>query len=292
MRIGTNLWPGYGPLYLARARGYLRPGDVRLVEMPSASDVMDALRLGQLEGGALTLDETLTLLAEGQDLVVILVFDISVGADMILVRDNIQTLGDLASRRIGVETTAVGALMVKSALDMAQLSDDQVKIVHMPLNDHLAAFRAHRIDAAVTFEPYASELRRAGAHVLFDSSAIPGQIVDVLAVRRSALQERRDALSGLLGAYYQARNELHTDPDESLKIINARLQATPEDLPHLFDGLDLPDENANVQLLSGNPSPLERSAQQLADVMLRQKLLPRSLFITGITSVIPAEGAQ
>lgn len=289
LRIGTNLWPGYETLYLAREQGYLNDRDIKLVELPSSYDVMDAIRLGHLEGGALTLDETLTLIAEGQDLVIVLVFDISAGADVIMARDNIQTLSDLASRSIGVETTAVGALMIKSALEMGELTPEQVRIIHMPLSQHLAAFRAHQIDAAVTYEPYASELARAGAHRLFDSEAILGQVVDVLAIRRSVLQEHRDRLARLMEAYFHALAELQQHPAQMLPLMNLRLKATDDDLPHLLDGLELPDANVNRQMLSGSPSPLERTAQQLADVMVRQKLLPRAVFITGLTEFVPAE---
>ena len=289
LRIGSNLWPGYEPLYAARELGYLNTERIKLVELPSASDVMDSIRLGNLEGGALTLDETLSLIAEGEDMVVILVFDISAGADMLLVRDNIHTLPELAGRNIAVETTAVGALMVKSALDMAGLNATQVNIIHMPLTDHLAAFRAHRIDAAVTFEPFATELKNAGAHVLFDSTAIQGQIVDVLAVKRSAINERLSDLRHLLRAYYQVHEAIRTAPDSVMPVLNMRLKTVADEVPHLLDGLQLPDAELNRELLSGSPAPLERTAQQLATVMLRQKLLPKSLLVNDMTQVIEPE---
>ena len=289
LRIGSNLWPGYEPLYAARELGYLNTERIKLVELPSASDVMDSIRLGNLEGGALTLDETLSLIAEGEDMVVILVFDISAGADMLLARDNIHSLPELAGRNIAVETTAVGALMVKSALDMAGLKASQVNIIHMPLTDHLAAFRAHHIDAAVSFEPFSSELRKAGAHVLFDSSAIQGQIVDVLAVKRSAINERLSDLRHLLRAYYQIHEAIRTAPDSVMPVLNMRLKTVADEVPHLLDGLLLPDAELNRELLSGSPAPLERTAQQLATVMVRQKLLPKSLLVNDMTRPIEPE---
>jgi len=283
LRVGTNVWPGYEPLYLARERGYLPESAVRLSELTSASDVMDALRLRHLEAGALTLDEALSLLAEGEDLVIVLVFDISAGADIIVARNSIESLPQLAGKTIALETNAVGALMLQSALNMAGLSPDQVTIRHMPPADHTRAFRAHRIDAAVTFEPYASELLRAGAHTLFDSRAIPGQIVDVLVVQRSALDEHRQQISTLIRAYFRAQEEIRQQPDKALPILNQRLKLSAENIPHMFDGLELPDQAANHRLLSGSPSPLERSAQQLAVLMKQQHLLSQSLTVNDIT---------
>ncbi len=39
LRIGTNVWIGSEPLYLARELGKLDPAVVQLVEYPSASEV-------------------------------------------------------------------------------------------------------------------------------------------------------------------------------------------------------------------------------------------------------------
>ena len=91
LRVGSNVWPGYEFLYLAREKG-LYDESIRLVELASASDVMDALRAGDIEAGALTLDETITLASEGVDLVVVLVFDISAGADVLMTKPSITRL--------------------------------------------------------------------------------------------------------------------------------------------------------------------------------------------------------
>lgn len=45
LRIGTNVWIGSEPLYLARELGHLDPKVVRLVEYPSASEVLRATLL-------------------------------------------------------------------------------------------------------------------------------------------------------------------------------------------------------------------------------------------------------
>jgi NitT/TauT family transport system substrate-binding protein len=76
LRIGTNVWPGYEPLYLARDLGHYNETPVNLIEFTSASSVIHALRNGMIEGATLTLDEVLTLLSDGFDLKVILAPDI------------------------------------------------------------------------------------------------------------------------------------------------------------------------------------------------------------------------
>lgn len=283
LRVGTNVWPGYEPLYLARANGYYSDG-IKLVELPSASDVIDALRMGQLEAGALTLDEVLSLVQEGEDLVVILVFNTSMGADVMLARPDIRSLSDLRGRTIATETTAVGALMLHGALAQAGLNISDVSVRHLPLTEHLEAYRNGRADAVITFEPYASALAAAGAELLFDSSAIPGQIVDVLAVRRDALHAQHHNLKLLLDGYFRARHDMTDDPLASLRVMNQRLKMPEDELPRLFDGMLLPGIAQNSELLSGAPSQLTRSSETLATLMQQQQLLPAVPVLERFTS--------
>ena len=59
LRIGTNVWTGSEPLYLARDLGYLDPRTVQLVEYPSASEVLRAFRNQAIDGAVISLDEVL-----------------------------------------------------------------------------------------------------------------------------------------------------------------------------------------------------------------------------------------
>src|ERR1700704_6268311 len=77
LRIGTNVWIGCEPLYLARELGYLNPKSVQLVEYPSASEVMRAFRNQAIDGMVISLDELFALVADGLQPRAILVVDVS-----------------------------------------------------------------------------------------------------------------------------------------------------------------------------------------------------------------------
>ncbi len=283
LRVGSNVWPGYEFLYLAREKG-LYDESIRLVELASASDVMDALRAGDIEAGALTLDETITLASEGVDLVVVLVFDISAGADVLMTKPSITRLEDLRGQRIAVETTALGAVMLEGALAKAGLPIEAVQVRHLSLREHLEAYQRGEIDAAITFPPYDSALAAAGAVRRFDSRAIPGRIVDVLAVRRDALDGHKQSVQALVQGYFGARKAWQEAPDEALTIINRRLKLPADELPGAFDGLHLPDTDEMRTMLTGEPAPLEVSARALGALMHQNKLLAEAPMLPALAS--------
>ena len=124
LRVGTNVWPGYEPLYLARELGYFEAGPVSLEEYASATDVIRAFRNHAIEAAAVTLDEALLLVDSGQRPRVVLVMDVSNGADVILGQAGMQQLVDLKDRRIGVEHGALGAYVLSRALTLAGMTLD------------------------------------------------------------------------------------------------------------------------------------------------------------------------
>ena len=84
LRIGTNVWIGSEPLYLARELGRLDSKTIQLVEYPSASEVLRAFRNQAIDGMVISLDELFGLAVDGLQPRVILVVDVSNGADAVV----------------------------------------------------------------------------------------------------------------------------------------------------------------------------------------------------------------
>ncbi len=291
LRLGLNTWPGYETLVLARELGYFDAADIHLVEMPSATEVMHAMRTGALEVAALTLDETLMLLQSGLNLKVLLVMDISDGGDVLLARPELSSIKALKGKRIGVENTALGAMMLDSALSMGQLAVDDIRIVSMTVDRHFQAFQQGQVDALVTFEPVTSRLQAKGAITLFDSSQIPGRILDVLVVRSDVLKAQTDNLVNLLRGHFRALNYLHEHPAEAHRLMAPRLGISPAELATAYKGLKQPNRQENLELFTGHPSALQQRALHLIDLMKSKNLLILKPDVGSLVAIEPLEAA-
>lgn len=283
LRVATNVWPGYEPLYLARSLGLYDKSPIRLVEMPSTSQTLHALSNGTVEAAALTLDEALNQLqAANGALRVLLVMDISNGADALLAREDIADTHALRGKRVGVENTATGAVVLDAALESAKLTAEDIQIVPMTVNDHLSAWNRHDVDALVTFEPIRSQLLNAGAHELFNSSQIPGRILDVLVVRADAIDQHRATLKTLVAGYFSAHAHILHNPQDAALRMAPRLKTEPSQVMSLFNGLKLPDLAENRQWLSGSDAKLQQAAAELAKLMREHQLLQFDISVDGM----------
>ena len=272
LRVGTNVWPGYELLYLARKLSLLNP-DIRLVEFTSATAVSHALRSGSVEAGALTLDEVITLRAQGVRLRVPLVLDFSNGADAIMARPGLGKTG-WRGLRVSVETTATGALMLDAFMRKHGLRRRDLKITPATPEMHADFYRRGVVDACVTFEPTKEKLVRLGARSIFDSSEIQGQVVDVIAVREELLEAQGQRLRKLATAYFLAERFFRENPGRSAYIMAPRLGLVPADIPRVFRGLRIANLSENQDFLHGPRPRLQEAAGQLAKLMEKEGLIP------------------
>ena len=139
LRIGANRWLGYAPIYLADDLGWMQQSHLRLVEYPHATGVLRGYRNGLLDAALLTLDEALILQSSGLPVQILLVADVSEGADVLFAKSTITRLEQLRGQRIGVENSALGAYFLSRILDLAKLDRADVQIFDMPIIEHLKA---------------------------------------------------------------------------------------------------------------------------------------------------------
>jgi len=276
LAVGTNVWPGYEPLYLARNLGYYNDS-IRLVEYSSATEVLRAIRNKLIDVAALTLDEVLLLRQSGVDVRIVLVTDISNGGDVIVARPGIESLADLKGRKVGVESTALGAYVLTRALQKVGLTPADVQVVPIEVASHYMAYTDNVMDAVVTFEPVRSQLLRDGAHLVFDSSQIPGEIVDVMVVREEVLAGKEEQIQGLISGWFKALTYLSVNPNDASKRMTGRLNLSPEEVLASYEGLILPDPEGNLDMFDESQAlSLIQTAKNLTTIMIEANLLDRS----------------
>jgi NitT/TauT family transport system substrate-binding protein len=279
LRIGTNVWIGSEPLYLARELGRLDPAAVQLVEYPSASEVLRAFRNQAIDGMVISLDELFELAVDGLQPRIILVVDVSNGADVVVGRRGMKTMRDLKDKSVAVESGALGAFVLSRALALNGMQASDVNVVHLESNEQPGAFEKGDVDGAVTFDPYRAQFLKAGAATLFDSTQIPGEIVDLLAVRASVVDKEPKAIQALLTGWFGAIDYIKREPVDAARRMGIRQQTSGEQFQQAQQGLHVPTREENLRMLGGPQPELAVTGRRLMALMLEAKLLRSELQI-------------
>lgn len=275
LKIAAHPWPGYELLFLAQREGWLTEKLVKLQTTASASESLQALANGSADAAALTLDEMLKARGNGIPLTAVLVFDLSAGADVVMARPGITSLRQLAGKRIGVEQSALGALVLQLTLQAAGLDQTRISVVPVTPDNHLEVWQAQQLDAVITYEPVASRLGSQGARIIHDSRSMPGMIFDLLAVRTDLLHSRAEGLRAAVAGHFKALEHLQHNPQDAAYRMAGRLKLAPRQVLDTFRGLELPALYANQGYLGGAVPGIFAAARMLNDLMVAKGMLKR-----------------
>jgi NitT/TauT family transport system substrate-binding protein len=158
---------------------------------------------GEAVGCAMTIMDALDMPASGGiDCDVLVVGDYSDGNDG-LVLFNGKTIADVKGRQVLIVKDSVSSYLLSEALKAGGLHDADVTEVNTSDSNIGATFAASGDHGAtVTWNPILMQVRNLPkATLVFDSSKIPGEIQDLLVVRRDAPDAVKKAL---VGAWYEA----------------------------------------------------------------------------------------
>lgn len=272
LKIAVQPWCGYQFIFLAEVEGWLPKEGLKLLRTTNASESVKLLKQGLADGAALTLDEVLLLRDQGMDLSVVAILDISAGADVLLAKPSIQNWSDVKGKRIGVETTSLGAVMLSKFLDAARLQRDDVTVV--PINEnHIAAWENNHLDIIQAYEPTLSQLQNKGLVPIFDSRNMPQTILDVLAVRTDIAERYADTLRGLIAGHFDALKFWRHNPFDAESHLSGLLGVKPEEVKRVYQGLDLPDALYNSEYLLPPATLLNQATKDVARIMTQAGML-------------------
>jgi NitT/TauT family transport system substrate-binding protein len=170
------------------------------IDVTLVNDYVESINLytaGKFDACAMTNMDALTIPAVGGiDSQAVIIGDFSNGNDGIVMKKG-ASVKDLKGRTVNLVELSVSHYLLARALDMNGLSEKDVKVVNTSDADIAALFTSDPKGAAVTWNPPLAQARKApGATLVFDSSKIPGEIMDLMVVKTAAPDSLKKALVG------------------------------------------------------------------------------------------------
>jgi NitT/TauT family transport system substrate-binding protein len=274
--VATNTWLGYEPLYVAKAlddKNLL--DDINILRYANASDVITAFESGIADAAALTLDEALLLVELGYNIGVVLVMDISAGGDAIV---STRPQDPIKGQTAVLEKTALGAFFMARFLQHHNLSTDDVTLIDAPVDAHIGFLEYDRASIFVTFEPYRTHLIAGGAEEIFNSNAIPNEIIDVLVINRERMTaEKSEQLENMLKAWFKTLRIIQHNPELTYPILAQNLGLQEEEIAAAYSGLELPNLHKNQDMLE---TEIVTTARKVRDILLSEGILQQSVDVT------------
>jgi NitT/TauT family transport system substrate-binding protein len=274
LKIGYPVWVGYGPLFLAEKKGFLKElgTPVEFILMEDTKTRYVALAAKRIDGMMTTIDTVVQRVKPELQMAAVLPMDDSKGGDGIVARKEIASVKDLKGKRVAFSEGSVSHFFLAYLLRQNGMSLGDITMVNMSAGDAGAAFVAGKVDAAVTWEPWLTKGKSA-AHgkILIDSSSTPSLIVDMLVFRKDVIKARPKDMENIVKAWVKAVDYWKANPDESNKIMAEAIGGwlkDPKEFAGTLTGIRYYDSAALKQFFgtAALPGPGVKTAQFAIDL--------------------------
>jgi NitT/TauT family transport system substrate-binding protein len=282
LRVGTIFWPGYDTLYLARDLGFYNRKPIELINYPSSQEMITAFEKDEVDAVTVTIFDALILAEKTPNIHVGLVLDVSNGGDAVIAKSMIYSLKDIKYKKVGLEDSGLASYMLSKSLEKASLKIEDVNPISLPYSEHEASLKAGKVDAIVTFEPARTKLLGSGANKLFDSTQIPGEIIDVLVFNDNALKNKQSTSQSLVDGYFKGIDYMRKNIGDATKRLAARAEVSQEEFLQSLNSMDIPSVWSNKNLLTQEDRAFSKKLESISEYMQKSKLLKKSLDPTSL----------
>jgi len=137
------------------------------------------------------------------DSTALIIGDFSNGNDGVVLK-GATDLAAIKGRKVNLVELSVSHYLLARGLDSVGLTERDITVVNTGDADIVAAAAAANVDAIVTWNPQLAEVKALpGAALVFDSSNIPGEIIDLAVVNTAVLKDNPALGKALTGIWYE-----------------------------------------------------------------------------------------
>ncbi|TCS41020.1 putative urea ABC transporter substrate-binding protein [Reinekea marinisedimentorum] len=209
-QLAWTIYVGWMPWDYAAAEGIVDKWadkydiSIDVVQINDYVESINQYTAGQFDATVMTNMDALTIpAASGVDSTALIVGDFSNGNDGIVLKGN-KTLSDIKGQQVNLVELSVSHYLLARGLESVGMAERDVKVVNTSDADLVAAFSSKDVTAVTTWNPLLSEITAMpNTSKVFDSSQIPGEIIDLLVVNTDTLAENPALGKALTGAWYE-----------------------------------------------------------------------------------------
>ncbi|AVM72653.1 putative urea ABC transporter substrate-binding protein [Magnetospirillum gryphiswaldense] len=210
-KVAWSIYAGWMPWGYAADSGLMKKWadkygiKVEIVQINDYVESINQYTAGGFDGCVMTNMDALTIpAAGGVDSTALISGDFSNGNDGIVLKKG-KSVADLKGQKINLVELSVSHYLLARALDSVKLKEKDVSVVNTSDADIVSVFTSSKDSTAVvTWNPQLAEVAAVkGATKVFDSSKIPGEIIDLMVVNSATLKDNPALGKALTGVWYE-----------------------------------------------------------------------------------------
>lgn len=243
--LAWSIYVGFMPWYYLDESGIMDKWAEKYgieVDLVQINDYIEAINLytaGRFDGATMTNMDMLTIpSASGVDTTALITGDYSNGNDAVVLK-NRDSLTDIAGLDVYLLELSVSHYTLARALDSVGLTERDVRVVNTSDADIATAFNDRAVQASTLWNPQlATVMNNPEANKVFDSTQIPGEILDIMGVNSDTLAAHPELGMAVTGAWFEAMAIISGDDERAQEAKQMMAEAAGTDVAGLQLQLD------------------------------------------------------
>jgi NitT/TauT family transport system substrate-binding protein len=236
-KVAWSIYVGWMPWGFAADTGIVKKWADKYgitIEVKQFNDYVESVNqytAGTFDAVTITNMDALSIpAAGGVDTTAIVMGDFSNGNDAIILK-NKSDLAAVKGQKINLVEFSVSHYLLARALETKHLAEKDIKVVNTSDADMAAAYKTAEVTAVVTWNPIVAEiLGSPDAKKVFDSSQIPGEIMDLMVVNSAVLKDNPNFAKALVGIWYETIAKMNAAGADGTAAKEAMAKASGTDL--------------------------------------------------------------
>jgi NitT/TauT family transport system substrate-binding protein len=209
-KICWSIYVGWMPWAYGAEQGIVKKWadkydiEIEVVQINDYIESINQYTTGGFDACTMTNMDALTIpAAGGLDSTALIVGDFSNGNDGVVLKGK-KSLTDLKGQRVNLVELSVSHYLLARGLETVGLTEKDLTVMNTSDADMVAVYGTDDVTAVSTWNPLLSEITSMpNSYKVFDSSQIPGEIIDLLVVNTETLKKNPKLGKALVGAWYE-----------------------------------------------------------------------------------------
>jgi NitT/TauT family transport system substrate-binding protein len=210
-KVAWSIYVGWMPWDYANQSGILKKWadkygiTIQLTQINDYIESINQYTAGSFDACVMTNMDALTVpAAGGVDSTALIVGDFSNGNDGVVLKGKGKKLADIKGQAVNLVQLSVSHYLLARALESVALRERDIKVVNTSDADIVGAFASGGSTSVVTWKPQLAAIAAMpNTTEVFDSSRIPGEILDLMVVNSATLKSNPKLGRALVGAWYE-----------------------------------------------------------------------------------------
>jgi len=224
IKIATNSWIGYAPLFYAKETGELDKLGFSLITNVSLAEAADVYNVGKADMVTTTQHEYHALKELIGDVTPVILLDRSNGGDMILSNLSLEKIKNAPHITVYLEVDSINAELLQEFIKKNRIDQKKLSIINEDQQKIQDVQNTKEPTLIVTYTPYDVSLKKKGFGEIASTRNIHELVViDALCARKKVIDQHKDRLAALKQVIDQKIEQIKRNPKRSFGYVKKYL---------------------------------------------------------------------